>query len=244
MSPTSFLCIGHRGAMGHAPENTLLSIQTAIEMGCSWIEIDVHYVDRQLLVIHDFRLERTTNGAGLVANHTFDYLRSLDAGDGQRIPTLHEVFELVDHRAGINVELKGKHTAIPVAEFLQAMLQSGWQPESLLVSSFDHRELTKFKELAPLIPLGALVYGVPEDNAAIAERLGATSVIPSLQYVDEEFVQDAQQRGLRVYVYTVNEPEDIVRMRQLGVDGVFTNFPERVFRSGQFQTCRTHRSSE
>ena len=108
-------CIGHRGARGHAPENTLASVRKAIELGADWIEVDVYGVDGELVVFHDDRLERTTNGEGLLMGQSFDYLRSLDAGDGELIPTLAEVFDVAADRVGINVELKGPGTAEPVA---------------------------------------------------------------------------------------------------------------------------------
>ena len=111
MTGKRFLCIGHRGAMGHAPENTLLSLKKALEMGAPCVEVDVYFVDGHLLVFHDDRLERTTNGFGYLADHDFEYLRSLDAGEGERIPTLREVFETVGLKAGVNIELKGPGTA-------------------------------------------------------------------------------------------------------------------------------------
>ena len=80
------LCIGHRGAMGYAPENTLKSLKKALELGASWVEGDVHYVDNNLIVMHDETLERTTNGKGYLADKTFSYLRSLDAGEGEKVP--------------------------------------------------------------------------------------------------------------------------------------------------------------
>ena len=113
-----FVCIGHRGASGYEPENTLSSFERAIAMGCRWIELDVYQVEGELIVIHDSTLDRTTNGQGRVASQTLAYLRSLDAGNGQQIPTLTEVISAVDHRAGINIELKGKHTAAPVVALL------------------------------------------------------------------------------------------------------------------------------
>ncbi len=97
MNKRGLLCIGHRGAMGHAPENTLLSFRRALELGAHCVEADVYYVDHHLMVFHDDRLERTTNGSGYLADHDFETLRSLDAGNGERIPTLGEVFETGGH---------------------------------------------------------------------------------------------------------------------------------------------------
>jgi len=228
MTTPAFLCIGHRGAKGHGPENTLLAIRRALAQGVTRIEVDVYSVDDQLMVFHDDRLERTTNGIGYLCDQSFNYLRSLDAGDGEQIPTLTEVSTLVNQRAGLNIELKGPDTAAPVAAFISNLVNSGWSLHSILVSSFDHRQLAELKRLNSEIRLGALTASLPVDNARFAESLGAFSVHPSIEFVDQSFVTDAHARGLRVYVYTVDHPEDIARMRELGVDGVFTNFPERV----------------
>ena len=121
----NMICIGHRGACGYAPENTLAAFELAITMGCPWLELDVYAVEGELLVIHDDTLERTTNGKGQVMQTPLATLRSLDAGNGQQIPTLKEVIELVDHRAGINIELKGPHTAAPVCQLLHDYLAQG-----------------------------------------------------------------------------------------------------------------------
>ncbi len=228
MDKKRLLCIGHRGAMGHAPENTLLSFRKALELGAPCVEADVYHVDGNLVVFHDDRLERTTNGSGYLLDHDFDYLRSLDAGDGEKIPTLGEVFETVDLKAGVNVELKGPGTARPVVEFISTLRKYGWGDDMILVSSFKHQELEEVHRIDPQIKLGVLNVGLPADNTAFAVTLGAYSVHLSLKSVDRRFVEDAHSRGLRVFVFTVNHPKDIRRMEGLGVDGVFTNYPERV----------------
>ena len=230
MDKKSLLCIGHRGAMGHAPENTLLSFKKALELGAPCVEVDVYHVDGNLVVFHDDRLERTTNGSGYLLDHDFDYLRSLDAGAGERIPTLGEVFETVDLRAGVNIELKGPGTARPVVEFISTLRKYGWRDDLILVSSFNHRDLEEVSRIDPRIRLGVLVAGLPMDDAAFAAALGAYSAHFSLKSIDRRFVEDAHSRGLRVFVFTVNHPEDISRMEGLGVDGVFTNYPERVLK--------------
>ena len=228
MQTPELLCIGHRGAMGHRPENTLSSIEKALALGAPCVEVDVHSVEGHLVVFHDHRIEETTNGAGYLTEQSFAYLRSLDAGGGQRIPTLGEVCELVAGRACLNIELRGRGTAAPVVGQVAVLIESGWKRESLLVSSFNHRELAEVRRLDPQIRLGALIRALPVDDARFAQDLGAFSVHPALDFVDRRFVDDAHARGLRVYVYTVNHPEDIARMHALGVDGVFTDFPERV----------------
>lgn len=225
------LCIGHRGAMGHEPENTLLSIEKAISLGASWVEIDVYFVDSHLVVIHDDRLERTTDGTGYTCEKTFGHLCSLNAGKGQKIPTLEEVFTAVNGRAGLNVELKGLQTTEPVISLIKEQIEQGWSYENILVSSFNHRELLNVKRFNPKVLTGALIVGLPIDNAAFAERLGCYSVHLCIDFIDKVFVDDAHKRGLKVFVFTVNEPQDIARMELLGVDGVFTDYPERVVKT-------------
>ncbi|MFC1883270.1 glycerophosphodiester phosphodiesterase [Thermodesulfobacteriota bacterium] len=224
----NLLCIGHRGAMGHEPENTIASIERALELGAHCVEVDVQYIDRNLLVFHDDRLERTTNGKGYIASKDFEYLRSLDAGEGQQIPTLEEVLDAVDMRAGVNIELKGRGTAQPVADLVKRYRRKGWSHKLIMVSSFDHRELMKVRVIDGTILLGVLYNGIPVNKDPFAIELGAYSVHPSVKFVDREFVEDAHGSGLRVYVFTVNNNDQIDRMKGMGVDGVFTNYPERV----------------
>jgi len=231
MQKNNLLCISHRGAMGHAPENTLSSIRKALELGAPCIEIDVHYVDEHLLVFHDIRLERTTNGSGYLNEQSFEYLRSLDAGDGQQIPTLEEVCDVINSQACINIELKGTNTATPVAEPLKRLVKQGWDKEKILVSSFNYPELIALRRLFADSKLGALLHGVPVDGTKFAEELNAYSVHPSIDFISQDIVDDAHGRGLKVFVYGVDHPEDITKMRELGVDGVFTGYPERVLES-------------
>jgi glycerophosphoryl diester phosphodiesterase len=222
------LCIGHRGAMGHEPENTLLSIKKAMSLGADWVEIDVYNVENNLVVIHDRSLSRTTNGNGYTEEQTFAYLRSLDAGKGEQIPTLQEVFDTVNRQAVINIELKGFNTAKLVVDLIQQYIQRGWLYENFLVSSFNHYELKQVKDNCPQINIGTLIYGLPFGYLEIAKKLKAIAIIPALDFVSEELIISAHQQGLQVFVYTVNEPDDLSRMRELQVDGVFTNYPERV----------------
>lgn len=224
-----FLCIGHRGARGHAPENTLLSIDTGMRLGADMIEFDVQRCEDQLVVIHDPRLERTTGGEGRVEQVRFDYLRSLDAGQGQQIPTLQEVLALVEARVPLNVEIKSAAgTGAMVASLLRDALADGWSASQFLVSSFHLPELYEFKQIAPEIPIAALVCGVPLDWAACAIELGASALNISAEFADPRLVHDAHSRGLKVYAYTVNHPQDIRALRAAGLDGVFSDYPDRV----------------
>lgn len=227
--PDDFLSIGHRGARGHAPENTLLSIDTGIRLGADMIEIDVQRCEGELVVIHDPRLERTTNGQGRVADAKLEALKSLDAGQGQQIPTLQEVLDLVEARVPLNIELKSAGgTASRVAVTLREALAEGWNASQFLVSSFHLPELYEFKQAAPEIPIAALVCGVPLDWAACASELGAQALNISADFADLRLLHDAHSRGLKVYVYTVNHPEEMRLLRDAGFDGVFSDYPDRV----------------
>ena len=221
-----FVCIGHRGACGYAPENTLAAFQKALDLGCPWVELDVYAVAGELLVIHDDSLERTTNGKGRVMDHDLAYLRGLDAGAGQQIPTLREVIERVDHRAGINVELKGPDTAIPASRLLLELLQQGWHSDEFLFSSFDHEELAKTNAA---FRRGPLFHHKSADMLDKARTLNAFSLHLNMKITHQALVEAAHREGLKVYVYTVNTAKDITKMIQMGVDGVFTNYPDRVF---------------
>ncbi|MBN2515616.1 MAG: glycerophosphodiester phosphodiesterase [Deltaproteobacteria bacterium] len=224
-----FLCFAHRGASGHEPENTLSAVETAITLGADWIEIDVYLVEKELVVFHDQRLERTTNGTGPIMEQSLEYIRSLDAGNGESIPILREVLDLVNHRAGINIELKGFGTADETVSLIhEYTTKKNWMYEEFLISSFNHHELARVKYLDPLIMTGALVVGIPIDYARFAEGLGAYSVHCNLDFINEAFVQDAHERGLKVFVFTVNNRHDLARMKALSVDGIFTNNPEIV----------------
>lgn len=224
----AFTVIGHRGARGHAPENTLASFDKALALGAPWVELDVQLHARRLWVFHDARLERCTGARGWLVDQKAAALRKLDAGGGQPIPWLPEVLDRIDRRAGVNVEMKtAGGTAAAVAKVLRDYLARGWSPEQFLVSSFHLPELRDFKRRLPEVPLGVLLCGVPLNLATAVSELGAAVCSIDLEFADPALIADAHARGARVYVYTVNEPDDLQRVKALGVDGVFTDFPER-----------------
>lgn len=226
MSPR-FECFGHRGAAGHAPENTLRAVECGLALGATGIEVDVHLVDGQLVVIHDDTFERTTNGVGVVAESSLAYLRSLDAGGGERVPLLDEVADLVVGRGRLNIELKGRATGDAVAQWISTRVRAGGCAyDEFIVSSFDHRQLLEVSRIEKRILCGALLYGIPVDLAACGSALGAYSIHPSIDFLSDELLEDSRKRGLKVLVYTVNTPERVAAVRRLGVDGVFTDYPE------------------
>tara|TARA_R110002111_G_scaffold59544_1_gene100015 strand:+ start:1113 stop:1784 length:672 start_codon:yes stop_codon:yes gene_type:complete len=220
------LMIGHRGAMGCAPENTLLSIHKAIELGADWVEIDVHCVADKLLVIHDETVDRTTNGRGKLIDYSFEELRALDAGLGQRIPTLQEVLEVTVGKVGLNIELKGLGTGKVLTSLLRNTPET--YKNKMLVSSFLMPELEQVVRLNQHVKIGVLAGNNINESIAWATKLKAFSIHLRLQKVTPKWIDRAHDLGLKVYVYTVNKVVQIRRMKELGVDGVFSDYPNRL----------------
>jgi glycerophosphoryl diester phosphodiesterase len=228
------VCIAHRGASGSEPENTLRSFARALELGATWLELDVHLVHDRLLVIHDDTLDRTTDGRGPLTDHPLAALRALDAGGGERIPFLEEVLELARGRARLNVELKGPGTAAPVVTLLQAAIASGnWQPGQLVLSSFDWSALAEARRREPALPVAPLVgKGAGGEVLETAERLEAEAIHISRWSARGRLVDAAHGRGLAVRVFPVNRAWEYELMVRLGVDGIFTDFPDRALAWG------------
>ena len=223
------IVFGHQGAPGYAPENTLTSFNKAIRCGADWIELDVHRVADELLVIHDYRLDRTTDGKGIIYKQSIDYIRSLNAGQGEKIPFIAEVIDAVDRRAGINIEIKSADTAKPVMELVSHYTQKcGWSINDFMISSFNHFELKIVREINPNIKIGILLYGVPLDSDQIMQVIRPNSINISIEFISQSIVDIIHQKKLNVFVYTVNYHDDIQWMLDLGVDGVFTDYPDRV----------------
>ncbi len=219
------LCIGHRGAKGHLPENTLASFDLAIQQGADWVELDVYCLEGELIVIHDDEVDRTTNGTGMLSDFSLERLRQLDAGNGAQVPLLSEVLSKVNHRCGINIELKGPDTAAPVCDYLRQVCQQGWQRDEFLLSSFDHSELAKCDTS---FRRGALFGRLPPNPFEQARALNAWSVNFHAKSVGDSLVSDAHQEGFKVLVYTVNEAADLARVLAMGVDGIFSDYPDRL----------------
>jgi glycerophosphoryl diester phosphodiesterase len=230
MSDTRRLSIiGHRGARGLAPENTLLGFETALRLGVDGVEFDVQrHPDGELFLLHDLSLERTTNGEGIATEQPWPALRRLDAGQGERLPTLDETLDLIDRRCRINIELKTWNgCAEAVAQCLQSRLAQGWDAELFIVSSFHLPELQRFRAALPAVPIAALYCGVPLAGAAELATLGARQVHLADEFVDADYVAAAAADGRPAWAYTVNTPAAAVRLQGLGVSGIFTDHPER-----------------
>jgi glycerophosphoryl diester phosphodiesterase len=222
------LRIGHRGAAGYEPENTLLSFRKAIELKADMVELDVHICKSgEVVVIHDDTVDRTTNGTGKVCELTLSELKRFDAGKGERIPTLEDVMHHIDGATGINIELKGEGTAEPVHRITDEFMENGWKTSDLLVSSFNLGELVAFRSLSDT-RVGLLYGHFNESILETADRLNAFSLNPYYKGVNGDFIKDIHERGFSVYPWTVNDPRDIARMKALNVDAIISDYPDRV----------------
>ena len=228
---------GHRGASGHAPENTLPAFQMAAYMGADGVELDVQLTrDGVLAVCHDETIDRTSSGAGWLKDFTFDELRSLDfsngnaAYEGVKIPAMEEVFDLLAPTGlTINIELK---TGIVFYEnieekILELAARKNWE-DRVIYSSFNHYTVRRIKELNPAAKVGLLYADGPIDMPGYGHRLEADALHPAfynLQYPN--YMEDCRRYGLDVNVWTVNSAADLMKCREYGVNAVITNYPAK-----------------
>ncbi|TLX46805.1 glycerophosphodiester phosphodiesterase [Pseudoalteromonas phenolica] len=216
----------HRGASGNYPENTTSAITAALQAQVDGIELDVQSCADDFVIIHDSWLDRTTNGQGRVVDTPFSEISKLDAGDGQQVLNLQQVLELVGTQTQINLELKHTFGLDKLVQTLELNVAEGIiEREQLLISSFDHHQLKWLKQNLPWVKIGALTASIPLNYAYFAENLHAYSVHLDKNFINHEFVADAKQRGLKVMAYTVDKQQEIEEMQNLGIDGIFSNYP-------------------
>lgn len=216
----------HRGASGNYPENTPSAITAALQAQVDGIELDVQSCADDFVIIHDSWLDRTTNGNGRVVDTPFSEIAKLDAGEGQQVLNLQQVLELIGTQTQINLELKHTFGLDKLVQILEQNVAEGIiEREQLLLSSFDHHQLKWLKQNLPWVKIGALTASIPLNYAYFAENLHAYSVHLDKNFINHEFVADAKQRGLKVMTYTVDKQQEIEEMQNLGVDGIFTNYP-------------------
>ena len=227
----NLLKIGHRGAKGYFAENTLESIQKALIFGVDAIEIDVHRCKTgELVVIHDFTLDRTTNGSGEVAKKSLSEIKALKVEDEFEIPLLTEVLDFIQGKCTINIELKGLNTATATAKIIKKYIaEKNWTYKDFILSSFQKNELFQMRKLDKNVALGILSKASVTEAIELGKLLKASAIHPSLGIITRDNVKASHKAGFNVNVWTVNEPEDIQRMREFGVDGIISDFPDRLF---------------
>ena len=222
----------HRGASGYAPENTLAAIKKAIEMKADGIEIDIQLTkDGKIVVIHDWKVDRTTTGRGFVYELDFDYIRSLDAGQwytkdfiGEIIPTLEEVLNILPNDMMLNIEIKDtarKHSNIE-EKMLEVLKKYPEKFDNIIV------KIKRLQELEPKLKLALLTDSefIEIEKYLSTNGLNSYSYHPEINLVSKEDVEILHKKGIKVFVWTVNKEEDLAYLVKLGVDGVITNYPD------------------
>lgn len=223
------LNIGHRGAMGHETENTIASVKKALELNVDMIEIDVFLIKSgELVVFHDEILDSLTNASGKIEDFTLEELQKVIVKGNHQIPTLEEVIETIDKKVPLNIELKGKNTAKPTFELLEKYYQEGWKKDDFVISSFVWDELETFRKLDDKISIAILTEENPIDAIEIGKKLKAVAINPWWKSLTKQNVEQIHNEGFKIFTYTVNDPTDIKFVTELGVDGIFCNFPERL----------------
>ena len=232
--PTIF---AHRGSSAHAPENTLAAFELAIHQGAPAIELDAKYcLDGHVVVIHDQTVDRTTGSTGKVRQLPLKALKELDAGSffdstykGEKIPTLEEVFETVGRRSFINVEITNYASPLDdLPDRIAGLVKKFNLADRILFSSFNPLALLRVRQLLPQVPRGLLVFHGASGSWArgwIGRRFPCQALHPEASDVTASLVARTHQAGRRMHVYTVNQPEEMRRLINLGIDGIFTDDP-------------------
>lgn len=241
--------VSHRGASGYAPEHTLTSYQMGDKMHGDYIEVDLQMTkDGKLIAMHDETLDRTTDGTGLVKDHTLEQIKQLDAGSwfnekypqyanpeyaGLKVPTLEEVFQKFGKNANYYIETKSPEVYPGMEkELLRLVNEYNINKNSLLVQSFSPLSLKTMNELDPSVKLVQLLSyktnAVITDAEIAAIKQYAMGVGPNYTYLNQDYVQKVVGSGLEIHPYTVNDKETMKKLIDWGVTGMFTNFPDRL----------------
>ena len=230
LNSQQMLKIAHRGAKAYEPENTLQAFQKALDLNSDGIELDVHLSsDEQIIVIHDETIDRTTNGKGLVNSFSLAELKSFLIDGKYQIPTLNEVFDLVDKKCLINIELKGLATPNKVVALIEEYIsEKNWNYNNFIISSFDWNMLQETSNLNPNIPIGVLTEEDLSKALAFAEKIKAKAIHPDFQLLNTENVSEIQKKGFLVLPWTVNSKEDIQKVKNYKVNGIISDNPDKI----------------
>lgn len=230
--------IAHRGASGYYPENTMLAFEKAIEMGCHGIETDVHLTKDGIAVIcHDETIDRTTDGKGYIKDYTYEQLCRFDAGikfgdrfKGLKIPSIDEFIDLIKNRnLIINFELKNDRIKykdiekVVIDKIYKAKIE-----DNSIISSFNHYSVMKCKELDENIKTGFLYDNQLYDPGSYGRKAGVYALHPNYITLEDDIVENIKENNLKINTYTVNEEEDMIRLAKLDIDGIITNYPDKL----------------
>ena len=232
VSTNDIIVVGHRGAMGHALENTIESVKKAIELNVDGIEIDVFKSKNgEIVVYHDPFLSRLSNSDAFIEQISLDSIKKVELNGGLYIPTLKEVIDVVPEKIFLNIELKGSNTALETNEvIIEYLKEFNLPPSKFIISSFRWDELKKFRDLNKYVPIAILVDSLYKiDNAIkLAKEINAIALNPNSEFITKKIVNKIQSNNIKVFPYTINAPNNIKRMKLMGVDAIITDYPERI----------------
>ncbi|MBD3287270.1 glycerophosphodiester phosphodiesterase [candidate division KSB1 bacterium] len=223
---------GHRGSSGNAPENTLSAIKQAVDENADYIEIDIHITkDEQIILMHDDRVDRTTNGEGYVHDLTYPEILRLDAGSwfdsnfkDERVPTLEEVIDLVQGHVHLNIEIKSNVFIPAHIEKLIQLIDERDFGEQCILTSFQRSYIEMIHHISPMLRTGLIMNYMPHPQKMLLED--AFDVLScNYRLVSKDIVEALHSSNKEIHVWTVNERADLLRMRDYGVDNVITNYP-------------------
>jgi len=234
MMTANFLVIAHRGASSYAPENTLAAFDLALQMGCCHLELDVDLSsDGHVVVMHDDKVDRTTNGIGPVESHSLAELRALDAGAwfgtqfaGERIPTFAEVLERYQERVHLHTEIKGR--AEHLTHSTVDLIRQYRMVKHVTVTSFQYLRLAETRAYAPELPTGWLVSEVSDGTIEQAQALGLTQICPKADGVTAASVRRLHGAGFVVRAWGVADEALMRQVVEAGADGMTVNFPNKL----------------
>lgn len=227
----SILNIGHRGAKGHVAENTIASIKKAIELGADGIEIDVfRCLTGEIVVFHDKTLDMLSNGTGYIEEKSLSELKELNILESSySIPTLEEVIKSIGKEVFLNIELKGSNTSKGSLEMVNKYVKTGKiNMSNILFSSFNWEELSELRNLDSDVKIALITGEDPLKAISTALTLNAIAINPNHKKLNQENVEKIFSSGLKIYTWTVNNKLDIIKVKDLKVNGIITDFPERI----------------
>ena len=224
--------IGHRGSKGYVAENTLESINHAILLGVAGIEIDVFKcLSGELVLSHENNLKRLTGKSGQLEKLTLGELKKFLVVGKYKIPTLIDVLKTIETPLFVNIELKGLNTAQATSKIITNLSKStSWRLENFIISSFNWNELEQFRSIDKNTPVGVLVSNSMSINEAIefGKKINAQAIHPNFKLLNEKTVKKIKNNGFKIYTWTVNSKDDINYMKKFKVDGIISDFPDKI----------------
>lgn len=217
--------IGHRGAAGHAPENTLSAIRAAVNLGVDFAELDVQLTaDNHFVAMHDKRVDRTTSGTGLVTDLSLSALGNLVIEQTERVPVLEDVLELASDRIGLMLEIITPGSGMKLKRAVDEFRFRG----PVIYASFLHREIAQIREAEESALTLALLEGVPVNPCTFAKDARANYAGVAFESATADYIHQLQASGFPAFVYTVNRREDLATAESFGVTGIISDYPERI----------------